>query len=162
MIKEIQVQIATVRSINRPGLFLMLIGLLLLLVIGAFAYGLASRQPMPAQVVRISQDELEQKYGLRLDLVAVTAAGGFVDVRIRLVDGEKAKALLSEKGNFPALSVGTNVVLQAPEDVRSQEIQFEKDGTMFILYANLGGAVQTGTPVTVRFGDIAVDSIEAR
>ena len=155
-------QIAAIKNTNRPGLFPILAGLLLLIAVGAVAYGLASRRPIAVQSVRISPDELEQNYGLRMDLVAVTAAGGFVDVRIRMVDGQKAKTLLSEKGNFPALSIGKHVILQAPEDIKSQEMRFENDGTMFIMYANTGGAVQPGTPVTIMFGDLAVDPIQAR
>lgn len=155
-------QTATAKNTNRPSSFPIFIVLLLLLAVGIVAYGLASRRPIPAQPVKISQAELEQKYGLRMDLVAVTAAGGFVDVRIRVVDGEKAKILLSEQSNFPALSVGRNVILQAPEDIKSQKMRFENDGTMFIMYANSGGAVQAGTPVTVLFGDIAAGPIEAR
>jgi hypothetical protein len=162
MTKEILVQIATVKNTNRSGLFPILLGLLILIAVGALAYGLAGRRPVSALPVKMSQTELEQKYGLRTDLVAVTAAGGFVDVRIRMVNGEKAKALLSEKSNFPALSVGKHVILQAPEDDKSQEIRFDNGGTMFIMYANSGGAVQPGTPVTILFGDVAVAPIAAR
>jgi len=156
------VQIATVKNTNRPGLYAIFFLVLLLIAIGTVVIGLAGSRPVPAQLVKINQDELEKKYGLRMDLVAVTAAGGFVDVRIRIVNGEKAKALLSDKENFPALSVGRNLILQAPGDIKSQEIRYENNGTMFIMYANSGGAVQPGTPVTVRFGDIAVDPIDAQ
>jgi hypothetical protein len=160
--EEIQVHIATAKTSNKPNVFPILIGLLVLIAVGAIAYGLTSRGSAHALPVKITQEELEQKYGLRIDLVAVTAAGGFVDVRIRMVNGEKAKTLLSDKMNFPALAVWNRAVLQAPEDVRSQAIKFENDGKMFIMYPNSGGAVKTGTPVGIRFGDIAVDPIEAR
>jgi hypothetical protein len=161
-IEEFQVHIATAKTSNKPVVIPILIGLLILIVLGAAAYSLVSRQPVPAPRVKITQAELVQKYGLRMDLVAVTAAGGFVDVRIRIVNGEKAKTLLSDKTNFPALAVGSRVVLQASEDVKSQAIKFENDGTMFLMYPNSGGAVKAGTPVGILFGDIAVDPIEAR
>lgn len=155
-------QIATVKNMNRPGLYPIFFVVLLLIAIGSIAAGLEGSRPVPAPFVKISQDELEEKYGLRMDLVAVTAAGGFVDVRIRMVDAEKAKALLSEKNNFPALSVGRKTLLQAPGEIKSQEIRYENSGTLFIMYANSGGAVRPGTPVTVRFGDIAVDPVDAK
>jgi len=142
--------------------FPILIGLLILIALGTIAYGLAGRRPVHAQTVKITQEELEQKYGLRMDLVAVTAAGGFVDVRIRMVNGDKAKALLADKKNFPALAVGKRVILRAPEDTKSQQINFEDDGTMFIMYPNSSGVVKQGTPVSILFGEIAVDPIDAR
>ena len=154
--------IASAKTTNRPSAFPILIGLLILIAFGTVAYGLASRRPVHSRPVKITQEELEQKYGLRMDLVAVTAAGGFVDVRIRMVNGEKAKTLLTDRKNFPALAVGKRVILQAPEDVKSQEIRFENDGTMFIMYPNSGGAVKRGTPVSILFGDIAVNPIDTR
>ena len=51
----------------------------------------------------ISQSALEEKYGLRVNLVAVTGAGGFVDLRLKIVDGEKAKLLLTDAKKFPSL-----------------------------------------------------------
>jgi hypothetical protein len=162
MIEEPQVHIAAAKTTNRPGVFPILVMLLILLALGTIAYSLAGRRSVPPQPVKITQEELEQKYGLRMDLVAVTAAGGFVDVRIQMVNGEKAKILLSDKKNFPALAVGRHIILRAPEDVKSQEIQFKNDGRMFIMYPNSGGAVKIGTPVSILFGDIAVDPIDAR
>jgi hypothetical protein len=156
------VHIAIAKNPNKRSWFPVLFWLLLLIAVSTIAYTLVARRTVPAQPVKISQAMLEQKYGLRMDLVAVTAAGGFVDVRIRMVDGEKAKSLLSEKSNFPVLAVGKHVILQAPNNVKSQELRFENNGTMFIMYANSGGAVQPGTPVTVLFGDITIDPIEAR
>ncbi len=56
---------------------------------------------LPNGTVVISQGTLEEKYGLRVNLIAVTAAGGFVDVRLKIVDGEKLKLLLADKNKFP-------------------------------------------------------------
>ncbi|MFT3894360.1 MAG: hypothetical protein QM730_22235 [Anaerolineales bacterium] len=111
---------------------------------------------------RISEDMLESQYGMHVNLVAVTGAGGFVDVRIKIVDGEKAKLLLGEARNFPALLTGQNVVLDAPADTKSREIRYEDGGTMFIMYPNSGNAVKHGDPVNILFGDVALDVINAQ
>ena len=119
-------------------------------------------QVEPPISARISQDTLEAQYGMHVNLLAVTGAGGFVDVRIRIVDGEKAKLLLGDAKNFPALLTGRNVVLNAPADTKSQEIRYDNGGMMFIMYSNSGNAVKRGEPVNILFGDVAVEAINAQ
>ena len=117
---------------------------------------------LPNGTVMISQSALEEKYGLRVNLVAVTAAGGFVDVRLKIVDGEKLKLLLADKKNFPTLFTDQGVILNAPEETKSQNIQFISGGNLFIMYPNSGNAVVQDTPVTILLGNIAVEPINAR
>jgi hypothetical protein len=113
----------------------------------------------PRNVTTVSSQTLEDQYGLRVNLVAVTAAGGMVDLRLKIVDGEKAKALLQDEKNFPAVFVNGNVTLNASEEVKSQEIQFENDGNLFLMFPNAGNAVKRGSKVTVTFGDIVLEPI---
>ncbi len=117
---------------------------------------------LPQGTFVISQNVLEEKYGLRVNLVAVTAAGGFVDVRLKIVDGEKLKLLLADKNNFPTLHTEQGVTLIAPEETKSQNIQFISGGNLFIMYPNSGNAVVHDTPVTILLGNIAVEPINAR
>jgi hypothetical protein len=77
---------------------------------------------LPKGTAVISQGTLEEKYGLRVNLVALTAAGGMVDVRLKIVDGEKFKTLLADRNNFPTLYTEQGVTLTAPEETKSQEI----------------------------------------
>jgi len=118
---------------------------------------------LPQATVSISHGVLEEKYGLRVNLIAVTAAGGMVDLRLKMLDGEKAKTLLQEKKNFPTLFVeDRNLVLKASEDTSSQEIKFEKNGGLFLLFPNTSNAVKPGTKVTLIFGDLQVEPIIAK
>ncbi len=159
-------------KINRVTEQPLLIKLLLLgvLFIGLLGIGLyvnnvfkALRSPSLPEKVAISPGTLEEKYGLRVNLIAVTAAGGMVDVRLKIVDGEKAKLLLQDKKNFPVLLADDgNVTLNVAEDTKSQEIQFEDDGNLFLLFPNAGNAVKPGTAVTLLFGDIVVEQIDVR
>jgi hypothetical protein len=111
----------------------------------------------------ITQSMLEEQYGLRVNLVAVTAAGGLVDLRLKFVDAEKARSLLQDPKNFPALWIADGGVrLDAPEDVKAKEIQFEKDGNVFLMYPNAGDVVKPGVAVTVVFGDLQVEPIAAK
>ena len=81
-----------------------------------------------------------------VNLVAPTAAGGLVDLRLKITDGEKSRLLLAEKGNFPILVTEQGVRLVAPEETTSQEIQFVTGGNLFIIYPNSSNAIKPGTP----------------
>ena len=143
-------------------IILLAIILLVSITAGFLFYRTTRTQPASPVVTVISQSALEEKYGLRVRLLAVTGAGGFVDFRIQIVDGDKAKLLLSDPKNFPALSTAAGVVLNAPEDTKSQKIQYDDGGIMYVMYPNSGNAVMRGSPVTILFGDTALEAIEAR
>lgn len=130
--------------------------LLLVLFAGIFVYFYGLRSAAP--VTNISQSALEAKYGLRVNLIGVTAAGGLVDLRLKIVDGAKAKLLLQNKKNFPALSAG-GVILKASEETAAQEIKFDDGGNLFLMFPNSGNSVKPGSAVVVRFGDLALDAI---
>jgi hypothetical protein len=140
---------------------------ILLVLAGLLAFNMLKTDPVasaaPAGLVQIAQNTLEEQYGLRVNLVAVTAAGGLVDVRFTFVDGEKVKALLQEPGNFPTLQVAGNpVTLSAPEEGRPAEILYEDGANMFLMYPNAGNLVKAGTPVTIIFGSLQVEPIVAK
>ena len=140
--------------------------LVVVILVGFLAYR-AQHKPdralVPSGMTTLSESALESKYGLRVNLVAVTAAGGLVDVRFKFVDGEKVKALLQDPANFPTLQVtGSQVVFTAPDEGRPAEITFEDDANLFLMYPNAEGAVKSGTPVVIRFGDIQVEPIPAK
>ena len=139
--------------------------LVILLAVGIYVYN-ANRVSQPASIpqgtVTISQGVLEGKYGLRVNLIAVTAAGGMVDLRLKMVDGEKAKNLLQDKKNFPTLLVvNSKITLKASEDTSSQEIKFENNGGLFLLFPNTGNAVKPGSTVIIEFGGIQLEPVVA-
>ena len=139
------------------------IGLIVLLAAGFFFLKSTEQKSATASTTTISAQALEEQYGLRVNLVAVTAAGGMVDLRLKLVDAEKAKLLLQDKKNFPSLYVpDADVTLQVPQDTKDQEIEFKDDGSIFLMFPNAANVVKRGAPVTVKFGDIALEPIEAK
>jgi len=150
-----------VRSNNRTIAIVLLI--LVILAGGAGYYrAFQPKAAMPAGTV-ISQQQLMEQYGIQINLVAVTAAGGMVDVRLKFVDAEKAKTLLGAKENFPKLYVSdTNRTLLAPEDDQNQKLLFEDNLSMFLLFPNAGNAVKQGSAVNLMFGDLAVEAMAAR
>lgn len=135
--------------------------LVALVLVGFLVY--RTQQNQKAIVfTNISQSVLEEQYGLHVNLIAVTAAGGLVDLRFKIVDGEKAKSLLQNPDNFPSLWIQEGKVsLAVPEESRSQ-IEFENDGNLFLMFPNVAGLVKPGTPVSIRFGNTQLEPIPAR
>jgi len=158
-----EMTVDTVSGTTRLNKYLIPVLLMaVILLVGLLAYR-AQPKPNAIALTTISQSALEEQYGLHVYLVAVTAAGGLVDVRFKFVDGEKAKLLLQDPENFPTLQVsGSQVTLTAPEEGRPAEITFEDGANLFLLYQNAAGIVKPGTPVVIRFGDIQVDPIPAK
>ena len=157
------------RSAARPNstkkFFIVALILIILLVVAVFvnkAYTAVRPASLPQGTITISQSTLEAKYGIRVSLVAVTGAGGFVDLRLKMVDGDKAKLLLADAKNFPSLLSERGVALHAPDDTKSQTIEFISGGNLFIMYPNAGNAVTQGSPVTIVFGDTALEPINAK
>jgi hypothetical protein len=139
--------------------------LAILLVVALFVNNAAKAvRPvsLPPSTTTISQSVLEQKYGLRVNLIGVTAVGGMVDLRLKMIDGEKAKLLLTDAKNFPALFSKTGITLNTDPDTKSQPIAFGSGNNLFLMYPNSGNAVTPGSPVTILFGDIALEPINAR
>ena len=110
--------------------------------------------------LRVSQSELEAQYGVHVNLVAVTAAGGLVDVRLKVVDAEKAKRLLKDATSYPALLVsGSDASLTVPVESRAQEQKLENGGMIMLLFPNTRNAVKPGAQVAVLFGDIRLEPV---
>ena len=155
---------------SRPRNFLYFVLILIFLVLlslaacsPAEATSAENEEQAASQSQVLSGADLESQHGLRVSLVAVTAAGGLVDVRIKFVDAEKAKTLLGKPENFPSLWVGEGeVALNVPEETKAQEILFEDNATMFLMYSNAGDVVKPGTPVTVVFGDVRLEPTQAK
>lgn len=124
--------------------------------LGGLNSGHDLEHPLPETV--ISAQTLEQEYGVRLTLVAVTAAGGMVDVRYRVIDPDKAAKLVDEAdgGIMPMVYVGNGDIMLMP-DMHMRTQQLIADRMYFTLIPNTQNAVRRGSVVTIVFGDIAVE-----
>ena len=136
--------------------------LVVVVMFGALSYQLGaqngkaheSEHPLPERI--ISAQTLEEEYGIRVQLVAVTAAGGMVDVRYRIIDPAKAAKLVVDGGIMPMVYVyGSAVMLMPDMHMRTQKLI--ADRVYFDLIPNTQNAVKRGTVVTVAFGDVALE-----
>lgn len=152
-------------STATPGKYLLWIGLIMgLLLIGFFIT--RSMQPSTAKPAGdlISAQTLADEYGVQVNLIAVTAAGGLVDLRLKILDAEKAHLLLQDSGDVPTLLVGDGAAsLKAPEDSTGQLLNnLVDDGNVFLAYPNVGSVVQPGMLVTVQFGEVGLEPITVK
>jgi len=118
-----------------------------------------------ASTAYISNDQLEAQYGVRITLIGVSAVGGIVDFRYKLVDPAKAAALLHDPENAPVLTAVDSGLTLTPTQMGSRhhsQMGMKKGTAPFTFYPNVRNAVKAGTPVSVAFGKIKVEPIVAQ
>ena len=147
---------------NRPGRLWLELGLAAA-AIALFAVMALRMANAPVAGRMITLTELESRYGLRVNLVALTAAGGMLDVRLKIVDAQKAALLLGSPDHFPVVAVdGSPVRLNAPPEARTQAAHLVDGGGMLVIFPNAGNTVRTDTKVRLVFGDVQIESISVR
>jgi hypothetical protein len=131
----------------------------IILIIGFFAFRNLIIPVPHSTIVPIPQSTLETKYGLRINLIAVTAAGGKVDLRLKMVDAAKARLLLQDSKNFPSLVTENGDVLSVPADEKPESFDFKDNSDIFLLFPNTRGVIHPGMAVSLLFGEAKLEPI---
>lgn len=133
----------------------------ILLLAGVGGLAAAARQTvwLPGQAA--SPAAIESKYGVRLMHIAVLADGGLIDFRFQVLDPDKALALF-EIESRPLLFVeadGQKIdsLYHPPHGHRLWVGQ-----SKYFIYNNHRGAIQSGTAVSVVFGDLRLEHVIAK
>ena len=105
----------------------------------------------------ISEATMEDRYGVRIDLVALTALGGLAQLRFTVLDKSKADDLFhSNKPKLMAESNGT--LLSAPEDAAHKMVLVNGAG-YFLFYANAADLLHSGDKVSVVIDDVRLEHL---
>ena len=146
---------------NKTAFLLGALFVLVILLFGVTAFRTLSTQEAFPQ--NISSSVLEEQYGLRVNLVAVTAAGGMVDVRLKVLDAQKAALLLRSQDDYPAILVmDSGIILKAPQD-NQQDLSNLKSGSMiYIMAPNTNNSVKPHNPVTILIGEKRLEPVIAQ
>ena len=136
------------------------------LIVGALAIGLAVRQLFFSPADSVSKPtsaiptsaEIEQRWGVRLSQVGVTAEGGLIDFRFIVLDPDKALAMVQDVKNVPILVNSTGQVVNSAA-MMSQKHVMNAGTTYFFLYRNTQGAISPGSRISVVFGDLRLDNV---
>jgi hypothetical protein len=162
MFKE---SIASVRVWRGPlGISLdhLVIGLLLVALLAGGYSGwrgyAASQQEWVPGTMPVSQ-EIEEKFGVRFNFLAVTAGGGMVELRYRVVDAGKAANFGHFTETAPMLIAEDTGKIVDVTIMGLHNHRVEPGRTYYVLYRNTETAVQSGRPVTIRIGNLDLEHV---
>ncbi len=143
-------------------------------IAGFFVYHLwvaqpaAPVQPMTqtatqAATPAISAKTFEERFGIRITLIAVTGGGGIVDFRYKIIDKQKAEFLLGDAHAMPSLMAErSGITLRPPNHVMKHNNQLENGRSYFQFYANTQNAVKPGDAISVVIGSLRLEPIIAQ
>jgi hypothetical protein len=108
----------------------------------------------------------EERTGLRIVRVAVTAGGGMIDLRYQVIDPEKARAFCTIRNGAISLKEppmilleGTGEILKTPWMSHSHVKTLRAGVVYYVLLLNIGGKVQRGQRVTVIIGGVPAEHV---
>ncbi len=104
---------------------------------------------------------LETQYGIQITHIGLSASGGLVDCRFKVLDAAKARALLGNPANAPMLIAGDMPPLMAPHNAL-RGARFGTGQVVYILYSNLRSAIKPGSQVMVAIGDVRLGPVTAQ
>jgi len=135
---------------------------LLILVIAFLAYQNQMTSGAISADEFLSKAEFEEQYGLQVRLIGVTAGGGLVDFRLKMIDAEKARQFLQDPNNLPIMLIAADGTQILAADSMDEDIHWNDGGILFMLLPNSEGLIQPEIPVTVKFGEIQLEPIPAQ
>lgn len=142
---------------------------LLVAVVGVLVY--VNRVPMPpassGQALEMpTSDAIEGQYGVRFTQVGITADGGMVDLRYRVLDPDKAMGIMNmamsgggDNPNAPKLIVEGDGTAIDNSEVMSMKQLPEPNSVQFVLFANPRGVLKSGMFVTIVVGDQRLEHV---
>lgn len=109
---------------------------------------------------------LEDTYGVRFTQVGITSDGGMVDLRYRVLDPDKAMALMSmsmasadSNPNAPKLIVEADGTEISNSEVMSMKQMPEVNSVQFVLFANPRGVLKPGMLVTIVVNQLKIEHV---
>jgi len=163
--RDMTIDAKTMPGQTRRMLKYLLQAMILLPVIAGFlAYRIWTAQPdadtqsaSPSAATVISQQTLEERFGVRIRLIAVTAGGGMIDFRYKVIDKEKAEFLVGETTSPPALIVEESGATLYTSNGMKHNTQLDNGSIHFLFFANVDNSVKPGSTVSVVFGSVQLE-----
>jgi hypothetical protein len=128
--------------------------------------GCAAPAPLP---VTPTANELETRFGIRVESLRRSSAGAMLDLRYRVVDAEKAGPMLNGKIQPFLLDAVRGARLGVPDTpvlgrirqtARNNKIMLDR--SYFVMFGNPGKAVQSGDTVTLLLGDVKLTDLRVQ
>ena len=145
-------------GINHMALIL---GLLALIGAGLGAWQLfAPEKQWEAGTMPVSP-EIEERFGVRFSLLAVTADGGMIELRYRVIDEGKAANFGHYTETAPLLIAEDTGDVVDVTIMGLHNHRVEPGRQYYVLYRNTGGVIESGRPVTIAIGDLELEHVVA-
>jgi hypothetical protein len=155
--------IATVNTWRGPRVLtvkhlLLIVGLLTLIGAALALWGLYGASANQADVVRMPLNlEMEERFGIRFTFLGVTANGGMIDLRYRVIDAAKAKNFGHYTETAPRLISEENGKVVDVTVMGLHNHRVEPGRVYYILFRNTGSAIQPGDSVTIAIDDLSLE-----
>ncbi len=143
---------------------LVAIGVVAILLLGAGAaraWWPEAKADVRAGTTLVTAEGMAARYGITVNLIGVTAAGGLIEFRYQVVDPDKADQMIHDVTLLPIVVVedsGATMVISRPHHA----VEPELGGTYFFLFANAHNAIRAGSQLTLVMGDSRLEHIVAQ
>jgi hypothetical protein len=139
----------------------LVISLAVLILIGMIAAPVGS-SPAPESVNQTSVN-IEEKLGIKIVGLRLTAAGHMLDFRYKVIDPKKAEYMLSRKNKAHLIDQTTNKVFGVKDvpkigQLRQGSPTPEAGRVYFMIFSN-SGMIQAKSKVTLVVGDFRIENL---
>jgi len=117
-------------------------------------------QTLPKPAPLVSAAGLAQKDGVRISQLAVTGAGGLIDLRYQVLDADKAAII--HVGTPLMVDEHTGVVVNQLLMGHQHKGTLHAGQTYYLVFLNPGNLVRQGARMTVQLGDARVAHVSVQ
>jgi hypothetical protein len=108
----------------------------------------------------VDEEGMAASYGIKVVLIATSAAGGFIDFRYQVVDPDKASPLLHDFDVLPIfVDEASGATIQMASKPHRHSTTLELGGQYFFLMANARNTLHPGSLVTLVVGDVRMEHL---
>jgi hypothetical protein len=107
----------------------------------------------------VSADDLVQRSGVKITVVAVTGDGGLVDLRFKVIDPDRANTLHDPRTPPAVVDERSGLVVHELFMDHSHSGPYQAGVTYYLVFNNPGNWIQRGSRVRVLLGDAQVEHV---
>jgi hypothetical protein len=119
----------------------------------------AAKVPVAWTRPAVSADGLAQRSGVTITQVAVTGAGGLVDLRFKVLDPVKAHAVHDPATPPAIVDERSGLVVNRLLMSHSHSGEYQPAVTYYLVFENTNNWVRRGSRVTVLLGNVQVEHV---
>ncbi len=142
---------------NKNNIKKLLVGVGLVLLVSVFGCSTAG----PGKNMTAQKDALEDQWGIKPVALRLVGGDHFIDFRYRVIDPDKAVALLSRDNQPYLIDEASGKVHTVPVTkigpMRSSAVKPKADKNYVVLFGNTHKIIQKGSQVTVVIGDFRAE-----